>query len=345
MRSNRSRATRLAGAALRIPLLLALAPLAGAPAQANDSAAELSVGGLVFTHSSDVSLDSEELTITPDRVVVRYRFINSTPKPVTLTVGFPFPDIDLSDDANLAIPTDDPQNFLAFATKVDGKRIDFKIHQTAHLGDKDVSAALRKAGVPLLPIGAQQVRLTELAQPVRDDLLEQGLLLQMGTNDRGQQLYTGGWTVKTAAVRRQTFPPQVAVAVEHRYRTSLGVSFDTVLRKGLRENPNLAAEVRRYRTDYCVTDAFLARLDKLAGSDEANTRKIEERRIAYVLKTGANWAGPIKDFRMIVDKQKPDRLISFCADDIKPITSSAFEVRAKDFVPSRDLKILIVGRF
>jgi hypothetical protein len=345
MRSNRSQAPRLAGPALRISLLLALMPLAGTPAKANDSAAELSVGGLVFTRSSEVSLDSEELTITPDRVVVRYRFVNSTPNPITLTVGFPFPDIDLSDDGNLAIPTDDPQNFLAFATKVDGKRIDFKIHQTAHLGNKDVSAALRKAGVPLLPIGAQQVRLTELAQPIRDDLVEQGLLLQMGTDDRGQQLYSGGWTVKTAAVRRQTFPPQVPVAVEHRYRTSLGVSFDTVLRKGLRENPNLAAEVRRYRTDYCVTDAFLARLDKLAGSDEANTRKIEERRIAYVLKTGANWAGPIKDFRMIVDKQKPDHLVSFCADDIKPITSSAFEVRAKDFVPSRDLKILIVGRF
>jgi hypothetical protein len=338
-------ATRLAGSALPISLMLALAPLGGSPARANDSAAELSVGGLVFMRSAEVSLDSEELTITPDRVVVRYRFVNSTPKPVTLTVGFPFPDIDLSDDANLAIPTDDPKNFLAFKTAVDGKSIDFTIHQTAHLGDKDVSAALRKAGVPLLPIGAQQVRLTELPQPIRDDLVEKGLLLQMGTDDRGQQLYTGGWIVKTAAVRRQTFPPQTPVAVEHRYRTSLGVSFDTVLRKGLRENRNLAAEVRRYRTDYCVTDEFLARLDKLAGSDEANTQKIQERRIAYVLKTGANWAGPIKDFRMVIDKQKPDRLISFCADNIKPITKSAFEVRAKDFVPSKDLKILIVGRF
>ncbi len=330
---------------LRISVALVLASLCGAPAIANDSAAELSVGGLVFTHTTDVSLESEELTITPDLVVVRYEFLNNTPKPVTLTVGFPLPAIDLSDGDNYAIPVNDASNFLAFETKVDGKPIKFTIHQTAHLGDKDISAALRKAGVPLLPIGPQQARLTELPKPVRDDLINQGLLLPNGTNDRGEQLYTGGWTVKTAAVRQQTFPPQARVAVEHRYRTSLGVSFDTILRKGLRQNSGVAAEVQRYRNDYCITDAFLAGLDKMSGSKEANTTKVEERRISYVLKTGANWAGPIKDFRMVVDKEKPDRLVSFCADNIKPISKSAFEVRAKDFVPTKDLKILIVGRF
>jgi hypothetical protein len=331
--------------ALRTSLALALTALAGTPAAANDSAAELSVGGLVFTRTADVSMESEELTITPERVVVRYRFLNTTTKPVTLTVGFPFPDIDLAEGDNYAIPVNDPVNFLAFVTKVDGKRIDFTMHQTAHLGDKDISAALRQAGVPLLPIGPQQPRLTELSPSVRDDLVDQGLLLKNGTDERGQQLYMGGWTVKTAAVRKQTFPPQAPIAVEHRYRTSLGVSFDTILRKGLREKSGLAAEVRRYRNEYCITDEFLARLDKLSGSTEGNSAKIGERRISYVLKTGANWAGPIKDFRMVVDRQKPDRLVSFCAENIKAITSSAVEVRASDFVPTKDIKILIVGRF
>lgn len=330
---------------LCITLALALASLSASPAPANDSAAELSVGGLVFTQTADVSLESEQLSITPERVVVHYRFLNTTTKPVTLTVGFPFPDIDLAEGDNYAIPVNEPENFLGFQTKVDGKPISFVMHQTAYLGDKDISAALRKTGVPLLPLGAQQARLTELPTATRDELIDQGLLLKNGTNDRGEQLYIGGWTVKTAAVRKQTFPPQAPVAVEHRYRTSLGVSFDTILRKGLRDKPGLAAEVRRYRTEYCITDEFLARLDKLAGNAEANTAKLEERRISYVLKTGANWAGPIKDFRMIVDRQNPDRLVSFCADGIKPITKSAVEVRATDFTPSRDVKILMVGRF
>ena len=123
---------------------------------ANDSSAELSVGGLVFTHTADVSLESEDLAITPDLVVVRYRFLNQTPKPVSLTVAFPVPDIDLADGDNYSIPSNDPANFLGFETKVDGKPIDFTIHQSALVGTKDISAALKKIGVPLLPIGPQQ---------------------------------------------------------------------------------------------------------------------------------------------------------------------------------------------
>ncbi len=312
---------------------------------ANDSSAELSVGGLVFTRSADISLESEDLAITPDIVMVRYRFLNQTPKPVTLTVAFPVPDIDLSEGDNLAIPGNDPTNFLGFETKVDGKPISFTIHQTAFLGSKDISAVLQSAGVPLLPIGPQQTRLSDLPQATRDKLIGQGLLLQNGTDDRGRQLYEAAWTVKTAAVRQQTFAPNRPIMVEHRYHTSLGVSFDTVLRKGLRQNKAMAAEIERYRKDYCVNDAFLANLDKLAGAGTANSAKLQERRISYVLKTGANWAGPIKEFRLTVDKQKADRLVSFCADQLKSISPTVVEFTARDFMPDKDLKILIVGRF
>jgi hypothetical protein len=315
------------------------------PSLANDSSAELSVGGLVFTRSDDVSLESEDLAITPDVVTVRYRFLNQSPKPVTLTVAFPVPDLDLSEGDNLAIPSNNSTNFLGFETKVDGKPIDFTIRQSAVLGTKDVSAALKKAGVPLLPIGPQQARLSDLPDQTREQLMGQGLLLQNGNDERGKPLYEAAWTVKTAAVRQQTFAPNHPVLVEHRYHTSLGISFDTVLRRGLRQNRALAAEIERYRKDYCVSDAFLVSLDKLAGAGEANAAKVQERRISYVLKTGANWAGPIKDFRLTVDKQKPDRLVSFCADHIKAISPTVVEFTAKDFTPDKDLKILIVGRF
>jgi hypothetical protein len=317
----------------------------GSSLLANDSSAALSVGGLVFTRSAEVSLESEDLAITPDVVIVRYRFSNQTPKAVTLTVAFPVPDIDLSEGENLAIPANDPTNFLGFETKVDGKPISFTIHQTAFLGTKDISAALQSAGVPLLPIGTQQTRLADLPQSTRDKLMGQGLLKQNGNDDRGRPLYEATWTVKTAAVRQQTFAPGRPILVEHRYHTSVGVRLDTLLRKGLRQNKAMAAEIERYRKDYCVSDAFLASVDKLGGSGEANSAKLQERRISYVLKTGANWAGPIKDFRLTVDKQKPDRLVSFCADQIKTISPTVVEFTAKDFTPDKDLKILIVGRF
>jgi hypothetical protein len=315
------------------------------PSFANDSSAELSVGGLVFTRSADVSLEAEDLAISPDIVTVRYRFVNQSANPVTLTVAFPVPDLDLSEGDNYAIPSNDPTNFLGFATKVDGKPIDFNIHQSAVLGRQDITAALKKLNVPLLPIGPLQTSLSDLPDATRQELIKQGLLVPNGNDERGRQLYEPAWTVKTAAVRQQTFPPNHPVLVEHRYHTSLGISFDTVLRKGLRQNKAMATEVARYRKDYCVSDAFLSGLDKLAGDAEANTAKVQERRISYVLKTGANWAGPIKDFRLTVDKQKPGRLVSFCGDNIKSISPTVVELTAKDFTPDKDLKILVVGKF
>ena len=69
-----------------------------------------------------------------------------------------------------------------------------------------------------------------------------------------------------------------------------------------------------------------------------------ERRIAYVLTTGANWSGPIGDFRLTVDKGEPDSLVSFCADGVKKIAPTVFEVRHANFTPTRDLDVLILYR-
>jgi hypothetical protein len=317
----------------------------GPASLANDTSAELSVGGLVFTHSPDVSLESENLKISPKVISVRYQFVNQTAQPVTLTVAFPLPDIDLSEGENYSIPDNDPNNFLGFKTRVDGRPINFSVHQNAFLGAKNISAALRDAGVPLMPIGLEQIRLADLPQSTRDQLIQQGLLLKNGADDQGRQLYEGAWTVKTAAVRQQTFAPGRTVTVEHRYHPSVGMSFDTVLRKGLRLNKAMAAEVARYRKEYCIGEDFLAMLDKLAGEGEVNSANIQERRIKYALKSGANWAGPIKDFKLTIDKEKADRLISFCANEARPVSPTLIELTSKDFTPDKDLKILIVGRF
>src|SRR5229473_1241846 len=313
-------------------------------ARANDSSAELAVGGLVFTKNADVSIESEDLAITPDTVTVRYVFLNQSSSPVTLTVAFPLPDIDLADGANVAFPTGDPVNFVGFSTKIDGKPITFTVNQRATLNNKDITAELRDMGIPPLPIGAQQLKINELPQQTRDRALAEGLLVQSGSNDRGEALYEPTWTLKTSVVRQQTFPPHKPVSVEHRYRTSVGLSFDSVLRQGLRQKKGLESEVQRYKTNYCILDDFLQSVDKLAGAEEANKAKILERRISYVLKTGANWAGPIKNFHLVVDKGQPDRIVSFCGDGVKKISPTAFEVRATDFTPTRDLNIIIVGR-
>ena len=306
---------------------------------------ELKVGGLQFAKSADVSIESEDLAVTPETISIRYRLLNQSTKPVTLAMTFPMPDIDLADGDNFAIPANNSVNFLAFETKVDGKPVTFTLSQRALVGDKDVSAQLRSLNLPILALGLQQDKLADVAPAARDKLANDGLLVTIGQNEAGKPLYGPGWTVKTSAVRQQILQPNKPLLVEHRYKTSLGMSFDSVMRRGLRQNPGMKNEVERYRNDYCITDKFLADVDKIAGGNAANTAKLQERRINYVLKTGANALGPIKQFRLVVDSRKADRLVSFCGPNLKTLTPTTTEATTKDFTPDRDLKVLIVGKF
>src|SRR3981189_1469446 len=88
-------------------------------ARANDSAAELSIGGLQFVRTNDIAMEREDLRISLDRVAVRYQFANTSGKPVTLTVAFPLPDIDLAEGENIALPSTDPANFVDFENRID----------------------------------------------------------------------------------------------------------------------------------------------------------------------------------------------------------------------------------
>lgn len=312
-------------------------------AVANDSSAELAIGGLTFTKNADISIESEDLRIALDAVTVRYVFLNRSAKPITLTVAFPLPDVNLPDASNAAFPVGNPLNYVGFSTRVDGKPVSFVVNQQAVLNDKNVTATLKEMGIPVFPVGAEQLKINDLSEEVRTRAVAQGLLVESGTNDKGIPLYEATWIVKTSVVRHQSFPPGKPVVVEHRYRTSVGMSFDSILRQDLRDKKGLAPEVQRYKKAYCVEDDFLKLVDSLKAADKPGKPRIIERRINYVLTTGANWAGPIKDFHLVVDKGRPDRIVSFCGEGKNEISPIQSEVRATDFTPTRDLEILILG--
>lgn len=51
--------------------------------------------------------------------------------------------------------------------------------------------------------------------------------------------------------------------------------------------------------------------------------------------------GPIRDFRLVIDKGKAGSLVSFCMDGVRKISPTQFEVRKTNFEPRRDLPVLI----
>ena len=98
--------------------------------------------------------------------------------------------------------------------------------------------------------------------------------------------------------------------IEHRYRPSVGASVQTEL-----GSPAATKEpwYEEYKQKYCFDREFLAALARARppGRSQAGAR-YSEQRIDYVLRTGANWSGPIKEFRLVIDKGDPDNLVSFC---------------------------------
>src|SRR5262249_5911802 len=162
-----------------MPVLLAagLAAASGA-ALANDSSAELAAGGLIFVRNENVEMRSEDLTISAKEIVVRYRFFNKSAKDVTVLVAFPMPEIHIDAiDQNISIPTEDPVNFLAFRTTVNGQPVIAKVEQRVMAAGLDRTELLRGLNIPLAPhLRQTREALDKLPRARWDDLIRFGLV-------------------------------------------------------------------------------------------------------------------------------------------------------------------------
>jgi Domain of unknown function (DUF4424) len=323
----------------RIAGFVGLAILAG-PALANDSEAELSLGGLVLKQSDSVSMDSEDLYISQDQVRISYKFTNHSDRDVKTIVAFPMPPQPNFDDdffeGNFVPDWDD----MKFRTLVDGKPIKLAINERIEIDGKDISARLTELDLPHRWFedyawleAFQKKPETELLA-----LAKEGLVVQ---NASGWE-WLPRWQLVTEISREQVFPAGKTITVEHSYAPQTGGSVGGGLLKGNRTGYPDAIDY--YKKRWCVDDYFLRGFDRRDGNKNRNGREAfhSEIWIGYILSSGANWKGPIKDFRLVVDKGSIDNLVSFCMNGVKKIGPTQFEVRKTNFEPTRDLNILIV---
>lgn len=334
----------MARSGLRPVAVMAIALVAGAAARANDFPV-LPIGGLTFVPDSDLTIDSEDLHISPDRVSVRYQLINSSARPLAVTVAFPLPEIVLSEAEDIALPVSSQANFVGSETRIDGAVVQLDVQQRAKAGERDVSALLSQLKLPLLPIGSREIRINDLPDATRKTLVDEGLVMPWGISDKGRPHYVPAWVVQTSANQQLTLPPGKTVTIEHHYTPIVRSGLDTILRASLRNSSGLATDVERMRKDYCIGDAFFARLDKPAGDRLANTAALAERRLRYVVKAKAGASAPIKSFKLTIAPGAPDRLVSFCSGQLRPDAAGALTFSAKNYSPDQDLNILIIGNF
>jgi hypothetical protein len=311
--------------------VVAAAALAAAsqPAPANDSTAQLGAGGLQLVRTYDIRLVAEDLYVSADAVRVAYRFLNTSDAPIASIVAFPLPPIDaiVPEAMNIVLPDAGDPNFVDFTVTVDGVAITPEVEERATALGVDRSDVLRGLGLPLNPI-AEGLYQTLEALPADTT----AMLNRLGLVYVDEYSTEAAWRLETTFYWEQTFPPGREIAVEHSYRPVAGYGF---FGEHVLTDPY-------YVETYCIDDAFAraarTRLAAIAGSMNPY---LDEVRIKYILTTANNWSGPIGKFRLIVDKGEPDALVSFCGENVRKIAPTQFEMTVDDFVPDRELDILI----
>ena len=317
-----------------VAALLAALVLA-APAAANDSVASMGTGGLIFQRTDGIEMRSEDLYVSAREVRVRYRFYNRTDRDIGTLVAFPMPDLLGGIESDVAL--EDPLQ-MPFTTTVNGRRVATNIEQKAVLNGVDRSGLIRGLGVPLSPRGeATMQALGALPQPQIDMLIEMGLVEDRSWTDAGVRHLElmPLWTLKTTHYWTQIFPAGRELDVRHRYAPAVGGSAGSNFGYPVTEGADQAGEDS---ARYCADDAFRA------GARRMRTRGLylSETWVDYILTTGANWAEPIGEFRLVVDKGRSRDLVSFCGEGVRKISSTRFEIRRRDFTPTRDLSVLIL---
>jgi Domain of unknown function (DUF4424) len=268
-----------------------------------------------------IELRSEELFISPEKIIVDYIFYNRTKRDVEITVAFPL-DFSFDEEEPIAIPT-------GFRTEVNGATVKTQVEQRVFAAGKEHTETFRRLGIPLrLGFDTSREELQNLPASARAKFLKLGLI-----NKEGEPR----WTLKTKFYWMQTFPAGAPMRIKHRYKPGVGGSALSFIaaRRGY-NNTFIDSQERKY----CVEPSLAQTIRR----EHASGVEYSDRYIDYVLVTGANWSGPIRHFRLVVDKEQPDNYISFCGTGVKKIGPTQFEMIKTNFVPKTNLSILILNK-
>jgi hypothetical protein len=136
----------------------ALLALAAREARANDGAAGLGTGELVFKHLDGMRMQSEDLFISENQIRVHYWFRNTTDHDIETVVAFPLPPIPAKngpacEQAAELTEAYDPcsDNPLGFTLTIDGQKASFYTERKPVRADRLVRDFSGGDGLPLGP--------------------------------------------------------------------------------------------------------------------------------------------------------------------------------------------------
>ncbi|MBP8173809.1 MAG: DUF4424 family protein [Aeromonadaceae bacterium] len=292
-------------AAILLSLLLA------SPAIANDTTARVGTGGITFLQNSDIRMAEEELTLSSKQIRVRYRFENDSDHSVETTIAFPMPAYSWNPGFTALDANNMPMS--SFSALVDGKPVATTRERRAMLDKRDITTALREAGLDDSQIFDNFANATPDGHGLDDAQAER--LTRLGALQ--DKLPT--WQVAETRTWQQHFPAKTSLRIEHEYQPMVGTVYDAPYQKGFgaftrlpipnSDNPSAAP------AEACVDEGTRQAAERriktlIKGGAKIIWVTLED--VEYILGTGRNWKGPIGRFTLRLEKQSPDQLVSLC---------------------------------
>ncbi|MFN8391378.1 MAG: DUF4424 family protein [Bdellovibrionota bacterium] len=319
-------------------LVIVLITFVSVEARANDSTATLAAEGLRLEKSESIRIVSEKLRVSPKRIVVDYEMDNTSREPITTILAFPLPLLNADDvmDLPLDADIDHPEDFISFRTSVNGQSVSpekqikaFSVSRTGELG-RDVTDTLLANQILASPLGRTfSDVLYDLPESAKANLLEAGLL-EVGEK-RGEKTYAPLWAVEYSFFSTVTFPPQRTVKIHHEYAPVVG--------RSLFGDFSLHDDLSRWCVDATTRKAILQMLSNRPVT-AGWTKVVEMKQVDYILKTGANWAGPIQSFQLTLEKENPRQIVSLCESGLKRTSQTELVLSRSNFTPQHDLSVL-----
>ncbi len=308
--------------------------LAAGPALAQDESFTTAAGGLVIEGGDGIAIVSQDLYVSRQTVRLRYVLRNRGTSALTIPIRFPLSDRSATRNAyELRWPGD-------FSTSVDGVPVALQPQRRALLGTQDHSELLTRLGVPISQrdedYDAVQRALAALPRSERTRLVELGLI-ETFEPDGAPAQFSALWTARESWQWEQVVPAGRDLVVEHSYTPGLAGAINVGMASHAIRNSESGQEQIRL---YCLDDAFLAGVDRLAALDaQGQDPSISEAWFTFLYGNGP----AVGEFRLVVDRGDESAIASFCGEGARPIGPTQIEVRRSNWRPEGELRVLFLA--
>lgn len=302
-------------------------------------------GGIEYKYNDKISIESEVLRVSPYKISVSYIFKSSAQTPQTVDIAFP-------------IAVDDANYREAKGTRPEGN---VEPHLKVSVNGQSITSLPRvfldrvevTDWLYVFPDREQPSDILKSDRDFRPFFKQHNLRYICDKEDEkpsaDNSCFISG-DINVDYRWRQTFEPgETRVDVSYvpdvggdYYFGEEGYGIDRDLGHGFgvlttdERNPDPT-----FREFFCIDDNTAKAIERKAANQDA----FSGHSVMYIWDTARYWQGPIKKFHLIIEKDFPEQIISYCPYIGSKTSPTTFEWQTENFVPQGRFKVLFLPSY